>query len=313
MKYVVRKIITLIITLVFVSGFTFFAFNVVPGDPALVMLGTNASPQKLENLREELGLNQSLVKRYISWSGNFVKGDMGKSIRFSQPVKNLIVSRIPVTFSLALMSLLLIVAISIPLGVYSAKKEGTFIDVIISTTSQISRSIPSFFMGIILILVFGIILQLFSPGKYVDYNQDIVGFFLYLICPSLAIAIPNIATLVKFLRAGVLNEMSKDYVRTAYSKGNKENSVLYNHILKNAIITVITLMGMIISEILAGSLIIEQLFGLPGIGSLLIMSVSTRDFPLIQALVLYIAFIVIFINFLVDILYQIIDPRIRVR
>lgn len=313
MKYILRKIVTLIVTLIVVSGITFFSFNVVPGDPALLILGTEATPQKVENLRQELGLNQNLPERYINWIGNFIKGDMGKSIRFSQPVKDLIVTRIPVTFSLAVMSLILIIVISIPLGIYSAKKEGTVIDTVINIISQINMAIPSFFMGVILILVFGIILKLFTPGKYVDYNKDFIGFLLYLIPAAFSIALPKIATVIKFLRASILQEMSKNYVRTAYSKGNKENSVLYRHILKNAMITIITLMGMIIAEILAGSIIVEQLFAIPGIGRLIVMSISTRDFPLTQALVICIAFFVVFINFLVDVLYQIIDPRIRVR
>lgn len=313
MKYILKKIVTLIVTLMVVSGITFFSFNVVPGDPALLILGTEATPQKIENLRQELGLNQNLPERYINWIDNFIKGDMGKSIRFSQPVKDLIITRIPVTFSLAIMSLILIIVISIPLGIYSAKKEGTVIDTVINIISQLNMSIPSFFMGVILILVFGIILKLFTPGKYVDYNKDFIGFLRYLIPAAFAIALPKIATVIKFLRAAILQEMSKDYVRTAYSKGNKENAVLYTHILKNAMITIITLMGMIIAEILAGSIIVEQLFAIPGIGRLIIMSISTRDFPLTQALVICIAFFVVLINFLVDIFYQIVDPRIRVR
>lgn len=313
MKYILRRIGTLIITLMLVSGVTFLAFNVIPGDPALIMLGTNASPEKVQALRQELGLNQSLSERYRNWIVKFVKGDLGKSIRFSEPVKDLVSKRIPVTLSLAILSLLMIFIISIPLGIFSAKKEGTFIDTVINIICQINIAIPPFFLGIIFILVFGIILKIFSPGKYVNYNQDFIGFLKYLIVPAVSIALPNIAIVVKFLRASVIEQMTKDYVRTAYSKGNKENAILYKHVLKNSLITIITLMGMIIASILGGSIIIEQLFSLPGIGSILITSISTRDFPLTQTLVIYLAFIVVFINFLVDLLYQVIDPRIRVR
>lgn len=313
MKYLLRRIITLIITLALVSGFTFFAFNIVPGDPALIMLGTHATEKQVETLREQLGLNQSLPQRYINWAGGLLKGDLGKSIRFSEPVKDLIAKRVPVTLTLTILSLILIIGVSIPLGIYSAKKEGTVIDTIINIVNQINMAIPSFFLGTILILIFGIILNLFSPGKYIDYSQSVTGFIGCLIPAAVAIALPKIAEVVKFLRTSVLQEITKDYVRTAYSKGNKENSVLYRHILKNALITVITLLGMIIAEILAGTIITEQLFDLPGIGKLMIMAISSRDFPLIQALVMYIAFIVVLINFLVDVLFQVIDPRIRVK
>jgi len=313
MRYILKRIITLIVTLILVSVITFLAFNVLPGDPALVMLGTDASPQKIVALRQELGLNESLPKRYVSWIENFVKGDLGKSIRFSEPVKDLVAKRIPVTFSLTIMSLLVIFIVAIPLGIFTAKKEGTVIDTVITVVCQINMAIPYFFLGILLIILFGIILKFFSPGRYVDYNQDFIGFLKYMIMPAIAIALSNIAIVVKFLRASVIQQMKQDYVRTAYSKGNSENKVLYRHMLKNSLITIITLMGMIISEILGVIIIIEQLFGVPGIGSILIMAISTRDFPLTQALVICFAFIVVFINFLVDILYQVIDPRIRIR
>lgn len=313
MKYILKRIFTLIITLILVSVFTFAAFNVIPGDPALVMLGTEASPEKIEVLKEELGLNQGLTQRYVSWVVKFTKGDLGESIRFSEPVKDLVAERIPVTLSLAVLSLFIIVLISIPVGIYAAKKEGTIIDNIINLVCQINIAIPSFFLGIIIILVFGIILKVFSPGAYVDYKDDFLGFLEYLIMPAITIALPNVAIVVKFLRSSVIKENSKDYVRTAYSKGNKERNVLYGHVLKNSLITIITLMGMIIAGILGGSVIIEQIFSLPGIGNILIMSISTRDFPLAQTLVIYLAFIVVVINFFVDVLYQIIDPRIRVK
>jgi peptide/nickel transport system permease protein len=311
MQYIIRRIATLLVTLILVSVVTFLAFNVIPGDPAVVMLGINASPQRIAALRQELGLNQDLFTRYIHWMMNFVKGSLGRSIRFSEPIRDLLATRLPVTLWLSILAVILILLISIPLGIYAAKKEGCLIDTGMNVIGQINMAIPSFFLGMLLILIFGIILKWFEPGNYIDYHQNFIGFIQYLITPAIAIAIPKIATVVKFLRSSIIQQMSLDFVRTAYSKGNTDNAVLYGHVLKNAIIPIITLMAMIVADIFAGSIIIEQLFGLPGIGRLLIVAISARDFPLAQAIVIYMAGMVVLINFLVDLSYQVIDPRIR--
>ncbi len=311
MQYWTRRVLTLLITLMLVSVIAFLAFNLIPGDPATIMLGTEASPQKIEALREQLGLNDPLGVRYIHWITSLARGDLGQSIRFSLPVKDLLMSRIPVTLWLTALSFLMIVVLGIPLGVYSAKKEGGPMDTAINMLGQISMSLPSFFLGILLMLIFGILLKWFAPGNYIDYHQNYGGFLKYLLLPALSIALPKSAVVVKFLRVAVIGQMNLDYVRTAYSKGTKENAVLYRHVLKNAVIPVITLMGMIIADIIAGSIIIEQLFTVPGIGSLLIVGISARDFPLVQTIVMMMAFMVVMINFLVDLLYRAIDPRIR--
>ncbi len=311
MRYWKRRALTLLITLMLVSVIAFLAFNLIPGDPATIMLGTEASPQKIEALREQLGLNDPLGMRYIHWIASLARGDLGQSIRFSLPVKDLLMSRIPVTLWLTALSILMIAVLGIPLGVYSAKKEGGPVDAVINGLGQISMSMPSFFLGMLLMLVFGILLKWFAPGNYIDYHQNYGGFLKYMLLPALSIALPKSAVVVKFLRVAVIGQMNLDYVRTAYSKGTKENTVLYRHVLKNAAIPVITLMGMIIADIIAGSIIIEQLFAVPGIGSLLIVGIAARDFPLVQSIVMMMAFMTVMINFLVDLLYRAIDPRIR--
>lgn len=313
MNYIVRRIITLLVTLMLVSIGAFLAFNVIPGDPVAIILGTEASPQRITALRQELGLDQNLLTRYSNWIINFVHGDLGQSIRFSEPIKDLLADRIPVTLWLSILSLSLIIVIAIPVGIYAAKKEGSLIDAVINIVGHINMAIPSFFLGMLLILICGIILKLFAPGNYVDYRENFFGFLKYLLAPAVAIALPKIAMVVKFLRTSVIEQMSLNYVRTAYSKGNNDNAVLYRHVLKNAIIPVITLMGMIIADIAVNSIIIEQLFALPGIGRLLIVGISARDFPLVQVIVIYMAAVVVLINFLLDLLYQLIDPRIRLR
>ena len=313
MRYILRRIITLLLTLFLVSVLTFIAFDIIPGDPVELILGTQASPERVTALRTQLGLNESLPVRYFDWLSGLLKFNSGNSIQYSRPVNSLISNSFPVTAWLAVISFSLIVLFSIPLGIFAAKWKNKLIDKIISTVTMFSVSVPNFFLGVIFIWLFGIVFKLFSPGRYVDYHENFIGFFNYLIFPALAIAIPNIGISVKFLRTSLIGQMNADYVRTAYSKGNRDIAVLCRHVFRNALSPLMTLFGMIIVEILSGSIVIEQVFALPGIGRLLISSITFRDLPVIESLAIYIAFIVVFINFAVDIALQLIDPRIKIK
>lgn len=316
MKYLVKKLITLIITLFMVSVAAFVAFQIIPGDVVTSILGTEATPEREEQLRAELGLDKPPVERYVNWMTDVLRGDLGVSYRYSKnmnemmPVKELIGDKLPVTLWLAALSLVLIIVVSIPLGVLWAGSKSRVLDAFMSVITQASMAVPSFFLGILVTYLFGILLNLFAPGSYVSYKADFWGFIGYLIFPAISIAIPKIAMTARFLRNSMLTELKSDYVRTAYSKGCTDSMVMYGHVLKNAMMPVITFLGMIIAEIVAGSIVVEQVFGLPGIGRLLISSISTRDFPVVEILILYITFVVIFVYFLVDILYRVIDPRI---
>lgn len=316
MKYFMKKLITLIMTLFLVSVAAFLAFQIIPGDVVMSILGTEATPEREEQLREELGLNKPPVERYFNWVTDVLRGDLGESYRFSKnmnemmPVAELIGDKLPVTLWLAAVSLALIVVIAIPLGVLWARSGSRFLDAVLGVVTQISMAIPSFFLGILVTYLFGIVLKFFAPGSYISYQEDFRGFLKYLLFPALSIAIPKIAMTARFLRNAMLTELQSDYVRTAYSKGCTKRRVMYGHVLRNAMMPVVTFLGMIIAEIVAGSIVIEQVFGLPGIGRLLISSISTRDFPVVEILILYITFVVIFVYFLVDILYRVIDPRI---
>jgi ABC-type dipeptide/oligopeptide/nickel transport system permease component len=312
MRRILKKFLILLFTLFIISILTFAVFHIIPGDPAMQILGTESSPERLAVLREKLGTNKSLVEQYLSWIKGLTTGDFGESIKYNKPVRELIVDRIPVTMSLAIMSILLILLLSIPVSVYCSKKKNTFTDECIAIVTIINISIPSFFLGILFIWVFGLLLKLFVPGGYVNYHEDFGKFIKYLFFPALVIALPSSAVVVKYLRSSILNEMKHDYVRTAFSKGNSENGVLYQHVLKNAMVSVIPLFGMIIGDVFSGSIIIEQVFSIPGIGKLLIAAIMSRDYPLVQTLVLMIACIVVISNTLVDIILQIIDPRIRI-
>lgn len=323
MKYAGKKIITLIMTLFLVSAAAFLAFQIIPGDVVTSILGTEATPEREAQLREELGLNDPPLVRYFRWMTGVLQGDFGVSYRYSKnmsemmPVAELMGDKFPVTLWLAALSLGLILLISIPLGVFWARCAGNragpvgrVLDAALGVTTQAAMAVPSFFLGILVTYFFGIVLKVFVPGGYVSYKENFWGFLGYLLFPALSIAIPKIAMTARFLRSAMLTEMGTDYVRTAYSKGCTRQRVMYGHVLRNALMPVVTFLGMIMAEIVAGSIVIEQVFGLPGIGRLLVSAISTRDFPVVEILILYITSVVIFVYFLVDILYRIIDPRI---
>lgn len=319
MKYLGKKIATLIMTLFVVSAAAFIAFQIIPGDVVTSILGTEATPEREAQLREELGLNDPPVVRYFRWAGGVLRGDLGISYRYAKnmnemmPVAELIGDKLPVTLSLAAVSLALIVTVSIPVGVMWAQSKNKVLDAALGVITQASMAIPSFFLGIIVTYLFGMALKCFAPGGYVSYKKDMGGFLFYLLFPAMAIALPKAAMTARFLRNSMLTEMKSDYVRTARSKGCNERRVMYSHVLRNAMMPVITFLGMIIAEIVAGSIVVEQVFSLPGIGRLLISSISTRDLPVVEILILYITFVVIFVYFLVDILYRVVDPRISSR
>ena len=311
MKYIVKKALTLVGTLLLVSFIAFLLFQIVPGDPVTSMLGTEYSEERAESLREELGINKPVIVRYVNWLTDFVKGDFGISYKYKMPVSRLISDKIPVTMYLAVITLIVIVIISIPLGVFMARFGHRKVSKIFDIVNQSVMAVPSFFLGIMITIIFGLVLKWFTPGKYISYRDDFNGFIMYLIPAAFAVAIPKIAMMVKFLKNSLIREMDSDYVRTAYSKGAGENRVLFCHVLRNGLMPAITLLGMIIAEIMAGSIVVEQVFNLPGLSAILVSSVSTRDYPVVQAIVVYIAFVVIITNCIVDILYHIIDPRVK--
>lgn len=311
MKYILKKICILLLTLFLVSIITFLAFHIVPGDAAMTILGTEASEEKLNALRVELGSDQPPLRQYQNWMIGALHGDFGNSIKYKRPVAGMLAERVPVTLILGCMVMLLTLIIGIPLGVYAAYKKNTWIDSVVNVITMVGISIPGFFLSIIMIWIFGLVLKWFTPGGYISFRDNLPQFLRFMIFPAISIAIPETAILVKYIRATVITEQDSEYVRTARSKGTKEWKILYGHILKNAIVSIVPLIGMMIGSIFGGSLIVEQVYGIPGIGRLLITSVTSRDFPMTQALVLYIAAIIVITNFLVDIVIQMIDPRIR--
>jgi len=296
-----------------VSIITFGVFQILPGDPVRTMLGTEADPTQIENLRSELGLNRPLYVQYTDWMKGLLTGELGNSIRFSMPVKELLFDRLPVTMSLAGLTLLIVLLISLPLGMFAARRQNKFSDVSLSTVTQVGMAIPSFWLGMILILYIGMQFSFFKISGYIPWTQSVTGALSTLVLPALTIAIPQIAVNFRYVRTAILEQVQLDYVRTVRSKGMSEQNVMYKHVLKNSMIPILTVFGLIMAEVVAGTIIVEQVFSLPGVGQLLITAISNRDFPLVQGIVMYITVAVVMINFMVDILYSVLDPRIRLR
>lgn len=313
MNYYVRRCLTLLLTVLFVVVLTFAAFRIIPGNPALTILGAEATNDQVAQLEARLGTDRPLAQQFAEWLGGVAMLDFGQSLRFSEPVLSLIASRFPVTLSLALLSLAITVVTAIPLGILAARSRGRAADIVVSIGTQFGLAIPSFWMGILLILVFALTLKWFSISTYVPWSESIVLHMKSIALPSIALAIPQIAIIVRYLRTSMLEQLNLEYVRTARSKGLSERAIHYRHVLKNALLPVITIIGINFGELLAGSLVIEQVFTLPGLGSMLITAIGNRDYPLVQGMVLIIALIVIFINFTVDLSYRWLDPKIRLK
>ncbi len=313
MRYILKRAGVFILTLFVISALVFFAFQIIPGDPTTRMLGTQATPEKVEALREELGLTNPAIIRYLRWLKGFVTGDFGISYSYNMPVKELLAGKLGITAALSLLSFSMILLISFPIGVLLARFAHSIPDRAFMVFNQIIMSIPPFFIGILFTYFFGLILKLFTPGGFVDRSIDPAAFWGYLTFPALAIALPKSAMVIKLLRSSMLREMNEDYVRTAFSRGNSRWRVIRIHVLRNAIIPVVTFLAVTLVDIIAGSIIIEQVFSIPGMGRLLLSSIIGRDIPVVQTIIMIIAIIVIAVNYLADISYKYIDPRIRFR
>ncbi len=311
MKYIAKKMLTLIITLFIVSLLAFLAFQVIPGDVAAIRLGTNATPEAIAELREEMGLNRPVAVRYGEWLWNFVRGDFGESYQYQMPVSEMISDKLPLTMGLVLLACVMMVCLSIPIGIFTARHAGGMVDRVMTVLNQILMSIPPVFVGILLSFAFGSLMNRLISGSYVSPGEHFGKFILFMIFPALAVALSRIAMTVKLLRSSLLDEMGKSYILTAYSRGNSRDSALGRHALRNALIPVVVFLAVSAAEMVAGSIVIEQVFAIPGIGRLLLASISYRDFPVVQAIVMILAIWVVLVNFLADILAQYIDPRVR--
>lgn len=312
MKYAVKKLGMMLLTMLIVSFLAFLAFQVIPGDPTNTILGTDATPEQVEALRAQLGLDRPFFVRYFDWLFSFIRGDFGTSYSYSMPVSEMLSGKLTVTLLLAALSFILTVVVSIPVGILSADRGG-WLDKSLTVMGQITMAVPPFFIGILLTYLFGLILHWFTPGEFISPQSSFWGSVGYLMFPAAAIALPRIAMTVKMLRSGILGELNRDYVRTAHSRGNDRSAILYRHVLRNAVVPTVAFLAMTIADIVAGSVVIEQVFAIPGMGRLLFSSISNRDYPVVQAVIVLMAFWVVLINFIADMINQRLDPRLRLQ
>ena len=313
LKTFVRRLLLLVVTLLLVTILAFVAFSIIPGDPTDTILGLNATEEQVTALRAQLGLDLPLPVRYWNWLTGFVRGDLGESYNFGMPVTALLSGRIAPTLTPTALAAVLIILFSIPLGLFAARYEGGRIDRLLTVLNQIVMSIPNFVVGISLMFLFGLVLRWFQPGGYVSPEQGLGAHLWFMLFPALAVALPKSAMMIKMLRGSILSEMSADYIRTAYSKGNSRASALWRHVLRNAMIPVVTFFATTIAELVAGSIVVEQVFTIPGLGQMLISSISNRDYPVVQTIIVLVAALVVLCNFLADALYRVMDPRLKGR
>ena len=312
MKTLANKLIAFLVSLVLISVIVFFVFQILPGDPALIILGADADVNQIEALRESMGLNLPISTRYFNWVKGALSGDFGMSIRYNRPVLQLIAGGLPVTITMGVMALFMSIAIGLSFGTIISKYSHTWGGQLLSALTQIGLAIPTFWLGLMLMLVFSVMFKLFPTMNHIHYSEDFFGFVKGLFLPSLAVAMGNSSIIIRFFKNSVNDNMNRDYVRTALSRGCNSNRVLFTHVFRNALLPIITIIGMIAAETLSGSMIVENIFGLTGLGSLIITAISTRDLPLIQATCLLVAVVVVSVNFIVDALYKFADPRLRV-
>ena len=310
MAFLIRRLLLTLPILFIVSVVCFSLINLIPGDPATVILGPEASEQAKEQMREQLGLNKPIVVQYVDWLGGVLHGDLGESLVDGTPVSQLILQRLPVTLELALGTFLVSLTIAVVAGILSASKKGTWVDYVSTGFALGGISIPHFWLGMMFIIIFAVYLGWLPASGYVPFFEDPAANIAVMILPVLATGLRESAELMRMLRSSLLEELGSDYVRTAFSKGLSRRVVVIRHAVRNALIPFVTASGLQIAALLGGLVVTEQVFQLPGVGRLIVESILERDYTVVQGAVLTVTVIVILINVLVDLLYAVIDPRI---
>lgn len=311
LNYIFKRILSLIPVLFVVSIVIFLIIHLTPGDPASVILGQDATEEQVQDLREQLGLNEPIHEQYISWVAGVFKGDFGTSIFMKQPVLEAIVDHLQPTLSLALLAQIISLFIAIPLGIAAANRRGSLQDQSIMGLSLMGMSVPSFLLGLFLILLFGVQLGWLPVAGYQPLSTGIWNHLKYLIMPAISLGAIQAALIARMTRTSMLEVLNTNYIKTARAKGVKNYNIVYRHALRNAFLPILTVVGQTFGTLVAGAVVTETIFNIPGIGQLIINSVERRDYAVIQGVVLFVTFTYVFLNLVIDLLYGFIDPRVR--
>jgi peptide/nickel transport system permease protein len=309
-QYILRRLLFMIPVAFLASVILFVLLKLTPGDPVLILLGEKATAENYQALRHDLGLDEPYPVQYVRWVGHVAQGDLGKSLRNGGPVRDEIVNRIPATFQLGLVALLLGLVVAVPLGILSAVFRRSAIGVAATAFTQVGVALPGFFVGLVLIYVFALQLGWFPPGSYTAFTDNPAEWLRRIILPAITLSLFGAASQTRFIRSGVLDTLHQDYIRTARAKGFAESTVILRHALRNGLIPSITFLGLQVGAILEGAFIVESVFAWPGIGRLAVQSLGARDYPTVQAVVLLAVFVFLFANLVVDVAYAYLDPRI---
>ena len=313
LRYALTRFVALGLGLGVASLVIFLALEVVPGDPAAYMLGMNASPDTVAALRVELGLDAGPVARYLGWVGGMLTGDFGISYTYRTPVSEIVLDRAQVSLPLALMALALSTAIAFPVGIWAAARRGTAADAGVMGVAQLGVAVPNFWFAMLLVLVFAVKLRWVSAGGFPGWDAGLWPGIRALILPAVALALPQAAILARVMRSALIDTLGEDFIRTARAKGLTRGQALRRHALRNALIPVLTIMGLQFSFLLAGAIIIENVFFLPGLGRLVFQAISSRDIIVVESVVMLLVVAVVFVTYLVDLAYAWVDPRLRRR
>jgi peptide/nickel transport system permease protein len=312
-RYLIGRVASLIVSLIVASVVIFLILSVVPGDPAQFMLGLNARPDTLAALRDQLGLNGPPLEQYFSWVLGMLHGDLGVSYTYRVPVSELVLQRLGVSLPLALYALALTIVIAFPAGIFAASRRNSKADVAVMGVTQFGVAVPNFWFAMLLVLVFAIILRWFHAGGFAGWNQGFWQGVQGLTLPAIALALPQASILARVMRSSLLDTLDEDYVRTARAHGLSKAQTLWRHAVRNALIPVLTIVGLQFAFLLAGGIIIENVFFLPGLGRLVFQGITQRDLIVVKSVVMLLVFAVIVVNFLVDLSYLLVDPRLRRR
>ncbi len=310
-RFAASRLISLALSLIAASVVIFAVIEVIPGDPASFMLGLNAEPDTVAALRAELGLDGGILARYFSWIGGMLVGDFGTSYTYRVPVSDLVLARVWISLPLALYALILSTLIAFPVGILAATSRGRPTDIAVMGTTQLGVAIPNFWFAMLLVLVFAINLRWFSAGGFPGWENGVLVSLKSLTLPAIALALPQASILARIMRSSLLDTLDQDYIRTARAKGLSRRQSITRHALRNAMIPVLTIIGMQFSFLLAGAIIIENVFFLPGLGRLIFQGITQRDLVVVESVVMLLVFAVITVTFLVDITYAMVDPRLR--